>query len=417
MRTSMWIAVAIAAALASCGKQLNPEYCAQYPNDPDCQNAGITAIDAQPPCTTDNDCVMTPDRPACDTTAHQCVQCFDTHIQACTALGLNVCGPDDVCYGCLPPAMGCTAGQVCVTGGTCEDQSDILYVAPGGQGDCTAGSKCDLGIAIGKVNAGTGHAVQIDDGDYPGGPYTITGTGTIVLFPTNGASGLVTISAATGSVFTITTPGTVKLQYLTIRNAPADGITCTQGTVEPHVVVLSGNGGAGLKSTSCAVTLDASKIHDNKTIGLDLANTIMDIKNNFIYANGSSNSPIGGVSLHGMTQGTLKFDSIAYNHAKNGAKNIGGLSCKQMGTVDTTSDIIAGNDSTQITAECKTAPGYVNNSASGVFKATDDLHLDPGAPKPMIIDNPASNCSDTAHDIDGDKRPHPVYCDLGADEL
>ena len=418
MRTSIFVAVAIAAALAGCGKELNPEYCAKYPNDPDCQNAGIISVDAPAPCMTDSDCAMTADRPVCDTTARKCVPCFGTDLLGCGAAD-KVCGPDDVCYGCLPPAMGCASGQICVTGGTCEDVGNILYVAPGGQGDCSATSKCDLGIAIGKVNTGMGQAIQIDDGDYPGGPYTITGSGTatIVLFPTMGQNAMVRIGAAAGSVLTVSTMGVVQLSYLSLVNAMGDGITCTKGTVVPHGVVLTGNQGAGLKSNGCTVTLDASKIHDNHAVGLDLENSTIEIKNNFIYANGNTNGTVGGVFLHGSTHGVLKFDSIAYNRAKNGSKNYGGMSCAQNGTVDTTSDIIAGNDNTEVTSTCKTAPGYVNDSANGVFKALDDLHLDPGAPRPAIIDNPASNCSDTAHDIDGDKRPNPVYCDLGADEL
>src|SRR5690348_14112684 len=77
MRTLVWIA-ASAALAASCGKQLNPVYCAAHPTDIDCENAGMVTIDAPAPCTSNAMCATG----VCDTKIGQCVEC---------TLAMNVC--------------------------------------------------------------------------------------------------------------------------------------------------------------------------------------------------------------------------------------------------------------------------------------------------------------------------------------
>src|SRR5215475_10151737 len=70
MRSLIWIA-ASAVAAASCGKKLNPEYCATHPMDVDCANTGMVTIDAPKPCSAANPCTTG----VCDTNIGQCVEC------------------------------------------------------------------------------------------------------------------------------------------------------------------------------------------------------------------------------------------------------------------------------------------------------------------------------------------------------
>lgn len=418
MRTSIAVAVAVA-ALAGCGKQLNPEYCAQFgSNDPDCQNGGLVVIDAPPPCMQDMDC-KDPTRPACDTTQHECVQCWTSaHAQACMA-PTPVCGSDDQCHGCIVGTNdGCVSGQICLPSGTCADPtSDILYVsmsAPAGA-PCTMAAKCRMADAVTKLDMGMGHAVEIDDGNYTDGPYMLTPTGSVVIFSSSGTPTSVTFTSASGSVFTVqTATGTISLQHLSIINSQGDGITCNQGTVVPHDVQIYGNQLSGIYSTGCTVVLDRSRIHDNKVVGLDLGDSpSIWVRNNLIYNNGSGGSRDGGVTIHGATTGKLKFNTITGNHSKSG-NGVGGLYC-HAGLVNATSNIVTGNQNAQIDVDpgtCQTSPIY-DLGPAGVFGT--DYHL-AAHPPSGIVDNPSSDCSDVPDDFDGDMRPNHTYCDLGADE-
>jgi hypothetical protein len=431
MRTSIPVAVAALLWLASCGKQLNPEYCASFgKTDPDCQNGGLVVVDAAPRCSTDMQCMsLDPARPACDLDSNTCVECWtDAHSQRCTG-ATPVCGTDDQCHTCLPPNKGCSTGQTCVEGEGCVDPvSDILYASPGvapGHA-CTQTDHCSLSDAVTKLNAGPAHAIQIDDGDYPSGPYTITAAGTVAVFSSSGNADGVKITlgpGGTGSVVTIATTGTVNIQHVSIHDGTVDGITCTHGTIAAHDLRLYNNGGAGLASSGCMVALDRSDVHDNQSIGLSLDGSAIQITNNFIRNNGAldatggnGGSNVGGVGLTGGTSGKIKFNTIAFNNSKR--HGVGGLACQQAGPVNATANIVAGNFDLQYRqGACTVAPIYAL-STTGVFVSTTDLHLAPTAPKPALRDNPAADCNDVPEDYDGDMRPNPGgYCDLGADEL
>lgn len=404
---------ALFALLAGCGRQLNPAYCEANPQDVDCRNAGLVRIDAPAPCSSNAMCTMNdPDHRECDLQAGLCVECYmdDTY---CVGRGLLRCGSDDQCHGCI--TNNDCSGGICLPNGSCLSSSNILYVSSGGGATtCSEAAKCSLAQAITLVNASGGAmlAVEIDDGTYTDGPYTISGLSNAVLFATSGNPDGVIIQNG----FTVSTQGKVEFDHLSITNSANDAITCSASTVVPHHVKLFNNTGAGVAATTCTVTLDRSEIYGN-AIGLDLANSTIAVRNNFIHANGSGSARGDtGVYLHGTTSGKLKFNTVAFNLAKNGSGNYGGIDCSQSGTVDATSCIATGNSGGQNTGNCGFTPIF-NGPSGGVFVSTSDLHLKPNAPTPQIINNPASDCSDTPDDIDADLRPQATYCDLGADEF
>lgn len=399
--------------LAGCGKQLNPAYCKANPQDTDCRNAGLVGIDAPAPCSDNTACAMNdPDHRECDLQAGLCVECYmdDT---TCVSRGLLRCGSDDLCHGCLTD-NDCGTGK-CLPNGSCLSGSNILYVSSSGSGTaCTEAAKCLLAQAIALVNSSNGAmlAVEIDDGTYNDGPYTISGLSNAVLFATSGNPDGVIIQNG----FTVTTQGKVEFDHVSITNAANDGITCMASTVVPHHVKIFNNTGAGVHATTCTVTIDRSEIYGN-AIGLDLDSSAIAVRNNWIFSNGSGGARGDtGVRLAGTTNGKLKFNTVAFNAAKNGAGNFGGIDCGQSGTVDASSCIATGNSGGQNTGNCSFTPIY-NAGSAGVFVSNTDLHLRLNAPTPQIINNSASDCSDTPDDIDGDLRPQAMYCDLGADEF
>jgi len=149
MRTLVWIA-ASAALAASCGKQLNPVYCAAHPTDMDCENAGMVTIDAPAPCTANAMCATG----VCDTKIGQCVECT-LAMNVCTG-ATPVCDVDDHCHACTATdATHCTgAGAVCLPDDTCATADSFFYASPTGTGTmCSSAMPCDLATAVGKLDA------------------------------------------------------------------------------------------------------------------------------------------------------------------------------------------------------------------------------------------------------------------------
>ena len=441
MRTSIWIAAALAAV--GCGKQLNPEFCQDHPKDLDCLDAGLVSIDAPPPCRGDLDCAGMTGRTVCDTTYGECVQCT-TGDNPCPT-NAHVCSRQDTCVGCTMNA-DCASG-VCVTSsGMCADVGKTLWVSPSGGGDCTQmTSPCTLSVALTKVVPGS--VIQMLPGSYTGtwnltpvGPYTIQGGQPIGQTPD------VTITSTTGGkpAFIVPSGVTVMIANVTIQNGPADadGIDCMGGTVTLSHVFILGNGRKGISADGCTLQVDHSWIDSSGDTGVFLNDATVTIFDNYISRNGTAmiDHGIGGMRLQGTTTGSVRFNTIAVNNSKNGVL---GISCMVApGALKLYDDLVAdiimmgdgpvgpppgGPPPVNEVAGCPNEPTLIVTDQphfAGAMNAPPDLHLTDNTPEgPMsILNNQQPNTSCGAadgvvlDDFEGEQRPQDTFCDVGGDE-
>lgn len=410
MRSLIWIA-ASAALAASCGKQLNPEYCAAHPNDVDCQNAGEVVIDAPAPCTSNAMCATG----VCDTKLGQCEECTPA-MNVCT--GTMVCDVDDHCHACtasMPQACG--AMGVCLPDDTCASTSSFLYATPtpGPAPDCSMMKPCDLGTAIGKLDAG--HRVislaATTSTHYTGGQ-TINADAVIFGDAARGVTMGPDGAVIDGSL-AVASAVTVALDNLSITNSAGAGLQCSAGTVTFHYAKSYNNAGLGIDaSNACTLNIDRAWIYSNTAGGLQADASAVNVTNVFVY--GNSDGP--AVRLSGGVTGSFTYSSIGYNDVK---KNTDAASCQ--GTASFAFNIVAGDNlgsdggdegnGTEFSNNgCSTNQNIVNNSASGLFSSSTDLHLPQGS---QAIDQVApTEC--IQNDIDGEARPKGTNCDIGADE-
>src|SRR5262245_56220196 len=170
----------IASVLAvGCGRQLNPAFCDDHPNDIDCRNSGTVAIDApMGECTSSAMCANNPNGNVCDVLSQTCVQCIiGIDVNSCAGNTPN-CGEDHLCHGCVFDA-NCTASGVCLPSGTCADATAVLYARPGamGTGMCMQTDPCSFTSAIAAVTS-LKHIIKltvIGGTTYREGPITFNG--------------------------------------------------------------------------------------------------------------------------------------------------------------------------------------------------------------------------------------------------
>jgi hypothetical protein len=414
--------------LASCGKQLNAEYCAQKENamDPDCIAAGFTRTDAPAPCSND---MMCPGQ-VCDVTKGSCEACTPQDFALCPS-NTPKCGPDDQCHQCLIDG-DCAGGGMCLPDFTCVSSDSFLYTTPNGDGTCAKISPCNLTTAIGKLDI-THRAIAVGTGDYQEGPLTIDQPAVLIGQGANGDPTLTTITNASGqngAVITVRT-AMVALDYVSVYGSPDDdGVTCSSGGVTFHHSNSHDNGGYGLSASGgCSLGIDRAYIYKNQEAALLANGATIQVFNNFMYDNGNGNMNAGAVRLINGTMGMLQYNSISFNHFK-ASNTDGGLTCGGA-NADVEFNIIAGNDGKQAYTNngCTMMFNYVGQSAANIKYASAvppyDLHLTQQTPEQQddattpIRDNSNTTCAmnNINLDIDGNGRPINTFCDLGGDEF
>jgi hypothetical protein len=414
MRPLIWIAASVVAA-ASCGKQLNPEYCAVHPMDVDCANTGMVTIDAPKACVGPADCTTG----VCDTKIGQCVECVVGGASSCKDPTL-VCDVDDHCHACtMNDASHCGPGGVCLPDDTCAAPDSFLYATPSPDAvhDCSMMHPCDLATAVSKLN--TMH-LAISLGPTTAGPH-YTGGLTIgshaVIFGDAARGVMGPADAIIDGSLAVGTSMAVALDNLSVTNATDAGVQCTTaGTLTFHYANSYSNTGAGLvASNGCTLNVDRSEIYSNAGGGLYADASAMHVTNAFIYGNG-----VGGqgqaVRLSGGVTGSFTYSSIGYNVIK---KNNDAVTCQ--GSASFAFNIVAGdslgqsdegNGSEFSTNGCSTNQNIIGGTATNVFTSQTNLHLPGGSPAIDAV--PTTEC--IQNDIDGEARPKGVQCDIGADE-
>jgi hypothetical protein len=409
---------------AACGKQLNPAYCAEHPDDVDCRNSGMVAIDAPPgECSTNAQCAGNPSGSVCDVLAQTCVQCIvGVDVTACSG-ATPQCGDDHVCHGCIYDAH-CPGSNVCLPSGNCADAAAVLYTKPGGNGvTCTQDEPCTLTNALGQVSAAK-HIIKMTataGTNYSEPPITITTpTAVQILGPSTTLR-----PNADGDAITINAPN-VEIVGLTVANATGggDGISCTGTTIlSLRQMKIQANTGFGVNSTGCTVTIERTRITGNPLGAMSLVAGKLEIRNNILDKNGTDQLENGNVIIQNAS-GRFVFNTMVENLSKGGAQRVGGVSCTPATgqQVLISRNIVSGNGGGDtFGGTCTTADtNFVGAVADIKFVDLTDYRLSSTTPTTILRDDPESgpDCMSGAKYIDDyEGQTRPVnYCDRGADE-
>jgi hypothetical protein len=414
---------------AGCGKQLNPAYCDDHPNDVDCRNSGFVEIDApMGECRDDSMCVGNPNGSVCELGSQTCVQCLEGKAAACNG-ATPQCGGDHLCHGCLMDAHCSTTSNVCLPNGECADAAKVIYAHPTGTGSmCTQSMPCTFTTAVAGVDANRYIIKLISDGTtvYRDPPITIGAT-TAPAVQILGHSARFEPTGA-GNAITVTT-GNVEIVGLTIQKAQGSGVQCTAAgltLLTLRQISILDNTAFGVVSTGCKTTIERSRFSRNVSAAMLLTSGALEIRNNIVDHNGNDRVESGNINITNAS-GRLVFNTIVLNEAQNGSDRTGGVSCTQEGTFLIARNIISDNVATNpFRGDCKTADGNkpLNYTGTDVtlikFKDLINYELTDMTPATILRDDPESgpDCMlGTKYILDfrGDSRPFN-YCDRGADE-
>jgi hypothetical protein len=358
--------------------------------------------------------------PYCNTGSGVCESCQSPRDDAlCASRGQTTpyCGPGGACVACLASAQCAEASPVCDTGtntcGPCKEHSDcgmhsgvcdrgagecvpadnVIYVVEGG----TSTSPCDAASPCGSLDAAlalvsqTRRYILLDDKTYPA---HLDLEDTEVTIIGNNASILGTRNAP---VVAVADNVTLTLEGVEVRNAAssntAEGIRCLSSgssTVRLDDVIVRGNGGIGIRTTSCELVLEGSVVQSNVGGGIDISNGAFAIVNSFILGNGSSAgttpSNLGGVRITNIdpqAPQVFAFNTVAQNQTGTGAR-ASGVDC----SVNAVSTVVATSSIVRKDAASKPA---VSGTCAWVFSNIQDkANITP--PEPVAA--PSNNDAD-----------------------
>ncbi len=410
---------------AACGKQLNPAFCDDHPNDPDCRTSGLVLIDApMGECRDSAQCAGNPNGAVCDVLSQTCVQCIvDVDTTACTG-AMPQCGEDNACHGCTLDSH-CPVSGLCLPSGQCAEEATILYAAPDATGTCTLTAPCTFTTAVQMVSA-TRHIIKLTTNQgatYSEPPIAFPATQPVQVLgagatfqPTGNGDAL----SATG--------GNVEIIGLAVKNAAgpgADGVSCSGAAIlSLRRMRITDNAEYGVTSNGCTMTIERSRLSRNPKGALQLAAGMLEIRNNIIDHNGNDALDTGNVNITNAS-GRVAFNTIVQNLSKGGKNRIGGVQCTHgpTQTFAVTRNIISANGpGAAIGGDCLT--GTTNYTDKDITKAKfanlTDYKLTSMSPGTILLDDPEANADCMVGgmfigDYEGQSRP-ANYCDRGADE-
>jgi hypothetical protein len=389
------------------------------------EEAACSGLDATPHCGPTGACVAcrpdtasdcaTATAPICDATSFSCRGCREGDC------GTGLCGPDGACIAETEVAWVAKTGQ---DAGTCTKEAPCLTI---GRAVAQLGSRpwinvAASGVPYAEAAVTPGAAVQIS-----GKSVTILGTGASLTTTRNGDAAMVIEGSSDVTV--------VGLRIVDAGGATGDGVVCRNlGPSSPDVslrsVEIAGNGGVGIRATTCTIDVERSAIQGNGSGGISITAGSARFVNNFIVRNGSQTSLVGGTKFDGVADLVFDFNTVAAN-GTSGAAFAAGVQCSAASTVTLSNSIIHGDAANQVSdadMNCAFAYNLSNESLGGTNVATalaaDGLFVNPGegdyhtkAGSPAVAT--AQPDSATTIDFDGDPRPSPASsrADIGADEV
>jgi len=216
---------------------------------------------------------------------------------------------------------------------------------------------------------------------------------------------------------------------VTAAAAGNEGIACSKSTGNISLAVrrsaVHDNNGAGISSSGCAVSVDATFVGPaNAGGGIKLTSTQYTITNNFVFNNGTGSSP--GFAIDSGSTGTFIFNTIAKNNVTAG---VGGIDCGAGAMKLISNSIVWGNSvsgGTQIGPQCMLSNVVTGSGDSKgtmldpAFVSATDFHLQSGSSANLAccvdkIMNPTTPNAD--HDIDFSTRPKGAGWDIGGHEV
>lgn len=418
----MRIALAVLALVAGCKGDLNPTYCAQHREDPDCLGYGVTMLDAPTrECATSAECTGNPNGGVCDTTAKLCVECLPGGESSCDVA--QFCSADQKCVGCVIDD-DCMSG-VCLPSRSCAVDDNILYAKPDGTGTlCTSAEPCTLTTAVEQLSI-VRHIIKLASGDYSDPPLSIDETFGVQILgrgavyePPDGSGDAITATGAN-----------LEIVGLRIQDADLSSVRCTgPGVLTLQEVVLEQSAGRGVIATGCNVSIKRSDLSKHPQGAISLTGGQHEIRNNMIHDNGNSDLETGAVQIVGG-QGRLRFNTIVNTLSKAGNTRVGGVACTELvaGGFAVAQNIIAnygGGDA--VGGNCTVRDNFIRATvAEANFRSPTDFHLTAQSPAGLglIRDDSSTlvslDCAEgtgNIDDVDGQARPYADFCDRGADE-
>jgi len=257
---------------------------------------------------------------------------------------------------------------------------------------------------------------------------TVSGTSIVDIYDLAVANGLGGTGVGLSMPFGNT--ATVSLHRVTLTNNAGGGISASSGSLTVTGSKIANNTGVAIAASGGSLTVAQSTISNNAGGGISTTGQFA-IVNNFVFANGSSSSPIGGVSILATQNAAnrLDFNSFSKNTTQDG---VGAAIQCTAGTFTARNNIMSGNgtltDMNQTGGTCTHAysiatPGTLPTGTGNlavdpqfVNTTTGDLHIPAGSPAIDAADPAAALTGLEAVDIDGDARPQGAHADIGADE-
>jgi hypothetical protein len=396
-------------------------------------------------CTTESECARFPETPHCGGAAG-CVECRpDAETSDCTTATAPVCDEDSsMCRGCQ--AHDECASTVCDLGtGQCVAESAIAYVATTGvdSAPCTLTQRCRT---ITRALAALGPAkrtILLAAGEYGVPGADNMGTETVAItasaatrFVLLGQGNVGLARTTAGPLLQISGLAEVTLEGIRLHDAlgadVGDGIRCvpTDGNAPTLVLrrmTVELNGGQGVDSTECKVTIERSTIARNFGGGVTISNGTFAITNSFLVRNGGTGSLVGGALLTSATAGAnqFAFNTVSDNLSVDG--QAGGVQCAAIG-LTATSNIVWSNDSqlaSQVSGNCTWAYSDIGPQ-DPVQAGTQNVSREPSFVAPLqtnyhlqttsMVRELGDPATTLELDFDGDPRKNGLP-DIGADEV
>jgi len=402
----------VLALLAGCEKR-SELYCDKNPEDlAHCPRSDAPEMAMM--CTDNTQC--TTQKPFCEPMSHTCVGCLtNTDCQNATAPN---CDPQTLsCLGCV--AHTDCPSNACLPGGTCGDDSNVIYVDPATGLETNDGTKA-------KPLASWTKALTF-----------LTTTRMYIKLTGTLDQPIVIMDK---DVVVLTDPGT----KLIAAADPAIKINGSRTTIYGLEIACGAGNFGGIRSEMTSTTrLYRVYIHNCEKIGLEakggylesnqstiegnLEGIVTDaaatyvLTNNFIIRNGNTAAVHGGADLGNNDPSCrFEFNTVAHNVIKSGLIKAAGVTCPvNLGTLTIPNNLIIANTGSlgNNTGNCATTGSAVDpDDVPYAFKSTVapyDYHLLVGS---KAIDMATTSSSITV-DIDGEFRPIGMQKDLGADEF
>jgi parallel beta helix pectate lyase-like protein len=407
------------------------------------------------PCSADLEC---PGDQKCDTTQSPPICNGGRDANTPNIDAAVPCGTGDLCPASAPvcdantqTCRGCVADAECASdachefAGTCMDESQVLYVAANGSGNCARTAPCSLDNALNQAG-GSRSFVKIADGNY-GNRNKIEGGAMRVIVSGADSDPAGATLGASGGGFALAVRSPAFLEGVSVRcdndgiqddddltmyrvsvdGCSGIGVHIRGGTLRMVSSRVQGGMSVGVAGEGAAsTTIERSLIARNAGGGIVIDTGAITIVNSIIASNGTTLGTRGGVSFTSASPQTIdfRFNTVASNLGGDNFNTAVGVSCAKAITLGSSIFSDNGtNENTNISQLCQAHHSlFTREAAVGVGNFVGiPGYLVPNSDFHISLTSPARNAADPAAtegvDFDGEPRPQGSARDIGADEI